>query len=119
MSKRILIVDDAASMRILLKDILVRNSFSIAGEAYDGLQAVEKYISTKPDLVLMDIAMPNMNGIQALTEIKKIDDGAKVVMCSIMGQKSIVIESIRAGAIDFIVKPFHADRIIQVLNRIL
>jgi len=119
MGRNILVVDDASFMRMMLKDILKKHDFNVIDEAPDGAIAVEKYREKRPDLVLMDITMPNMDGIQALKEIKKIDSNAKVVMCSAMGQEAIVIESIKSGAIDFIVKPFKADRVIETLKKIL
>ena len=103
MAKSILICDDAAFMRMMIKDILVKNGYNIAGEAENGVKAVEKYQETKPDLVLMDITMPEMDGIQALKKIKAIDANASVVMCSAMGQQAMVIESIQSGARDVIV----------------
>ena len=117
MAKSILICDDAAFMRMMIKDILVKNGYNIAGEAENGVKAVEKYQETKPDLVLMDITMPEMDGIQALKKIKAIDANASVVMCSAMGQQAMVIESIQSGARDFIVKPFQPDRVIEAVNR--
>ena len=111
MAKNILICDDAAFMRMMIKDILTKNGYNVVGEAENGLKAVEKYSETKPDLVLMDITMPEMDGIQALKKIKELDSGATVIMCSAMGQQAMVIESIQAGAKDFIVKPFQADRV--------
>lgn len=98
MSQKILIVDDAAFMRMMIKDILVKNGFEVVGEAADGLQAVEKYKETMPDLVTMDITMPEMDGITALKEIKKINSQAKIIMCSAMGQQAMVIDAIQAGA---------------------
>ncbi|NLK40293.1 MAG: response regulator [Clostridiales bacterium] len=117
MSKKIMIVDDATFMRLMIKDILVKNSYEIAAEANDGLEAVEKYKETRPDAVILDITMPNMDGLTTLVEIKKHDPDAKVIICSAMGQESIVIEAIKAGASDFIVKPFHADRILKALQK--
>ncbi|WAM33440.1 response regulator [Caldicellulosiruptor morganii] len=119
MSKRILIVDDAAFMRMMLKDIITKNGYEVAGEAENGLKAVEMYKELKPDLVMMDITMPEMDGIQAVREIKKIDPQAKIIMCSAMGQQAMVIESIQAGARDFIVKPFQADRIVEAIKKVL
>ena len=110
---RILIVDDAAFMRMMLKDILTKGGFEIAGEAADGNEAVAKYNELKPDLVTLDITMPNKDGIQALKEIKAADPNATCVMCSAMGQQSMVIDAIQSGAKDFIVKPFQADRVNQ------
>ena len=119
MAKKILICDDAAFMRMMIKDILVKNGYEIAGEAENGLKAIEKYAETKPDLVLMDITMPEMDGIQALKKIKAADPNASVVMCSAMGQQAMVIESIQSGARDFIVKPFQPDRVLESIHKVL
>ncbi|HBI04952.1 MAG TPA: two-component system response regulator [Paenibacillaceae bacterium] len=119
MCKRILIVDDAAFMRMMIKEILSSYGFEVVGEAHDGLMAIEKYCELRPDLVTMDITMPEMDGITALKEIKKFDPEAKVIMCSAMGQQAMVIEAIQAGAKDFIVKPFQADRVIEVIKKTL
>ncbi len=119
MAKNILICDDAAFMRMMIKDILTKNGYNVAGEAENGLKAVEKYKEVSPDLVLMDITMPEMDGIQALKEIKKLDAGAKVIMCSAMGQQAMVIEAIQSGAKDFIVKPFQAERVIDAVKKVL
>jgi len=118
-ANRILIVDDAAFMRMMIKDILVKNGFEVVGEAVDGVQAVEKYNELKPDLVTMDITMPEMDGITALKEIKAIDPAAKIIMCSAMGQQAMAIDAIQAGAKDFIVKPFQADRVIEAIQKTL
>jgi two-component system chemotaxis response regulator CheY len=117
MAKNILICDDAAFMRMMIKDILTKNGYNIAGEAENGLKAVDKYAETKPDLVMMDITMPEMDGIQALKKIKSVDPGANVIMCSAMGQQAMVIESIQSGAKDFIVKPFQADRVLEAVKK--
>lgn len=119
MAKNILICDDAAFMRMMIKDILSKNGYNVAGEAENGLKAVEKFKELSPDLVLMDITMPEMDGIAALKEIKKLDAGAKVIMCSAMGQQAMVIESIQAGAKDFIVKPFQADRVLEAVKKVV
>ncbi|URM31702.1 response regulator [Cytobacillus firmus] len=119
MAHKILIVDDAAFMRMMIKDILSKNGYDIVGEAADGAQAVDKYKETQPDLVTMDITMPEMDGITALKEIKKINSGAKVIMCSAMGQQAMVIDAIQAGAKDFIVKPFQADRVLEAIGKAL
>ncbi|MDN4073428.1 response regulator [Fictibacillus terranigra] len=119
MAKRILVVDDAAFMRMMVKDILVKNGFEVCGEAGDGQQAVEKFKELAPDLVTLDITMPEMDGITALKEIKKVNPNAKVIMCSAMGQQAMVIDAIQAGAKDFIVKPFQADRVIEAINKTL
>ena len=119
MSKGILIVDDASFMRMMIKDILTKNDFNVLGEAEDGLKAVEKYKELSPELVIMDITMPEMDGIQAVKEIKKINSDAKIIMCSAMGQQAMVIEAIQAGAKDFIVKPFQADRVVDAVKKVL
>src|SRR5690606_23066911 len=119
MSKRILIVDDAAFMRMMIKDILTKNGFEVVGEANDGLQAIDKYKELNPDLITMDITMPEMDGIAALKEIKKINPEAKVIMCSAMGQQAMVVDANQAGATDFIVKPFQADRVIAAVKETL
>lgn len=119
MAKNILICDDAAFMRMMIKDILTKNGYNVAGEAENGMKAVEKFKEVSPDLVLMDITMPEMDGIQALKEIRKADAGAKVIMCSAMGQQAMVIESIQAGAKDFIVKPFQAERVLEAVKKVV
>lgn len=119
MANRILIVDDAAFMRMMIRDILTKNGYEVVGEANDGSQAIEKFKELSPDLITMDITMPEMDGIQALKEIKKIDGNAKVIMCSAMGQQAMVIDAIQAGAKDFIVKPFQADRVIEAIKKTL
>ncbi|WP_208560881.1 response regulator [Marinilactibacillus kalidii] len=117
MAKRVLIVDDAAFMRIKLKDILEKNGYEVAAEAQNGVEAVEKFKEAKPDLVTMDITMPEKDGVEALKEIKALDPSAVVLMCSAMGQQSMVMDAIRAGAIDFIVKPFDTERVIKALDK--
>ena len=119
MGKNILIVDDAAFMRMMIKDILSKNGYTIAGEAENGVKAIEKYNELKPDLVLMDITMPDKDGIQALKDIKGSDPDAKMIMCSAMGQQAMVIESIQAGAKDFIVKPFQPDRVLEAVKKVV
>lgn len=114
-----MLVDDAAFMRMMIKDILTKNGYNIAGEAENGQKAVEKYNETKPDLVLMDITMPEMDGIQALKKIKEMDPGASVIMCSAMGQQAMVIEAIQSGAKDFIVKPFQAERVLEAVKKVV
>ena len=119
MSATIMIVDDAAFMRMMLKDILTKNGFTVVGEAENGAVAVEKYMELLPNLTTMDITMPEMDGLQALKEIRKRDSKARVIMCSAMGQQSMVIEAIQAGAKDFIVKPFQADRVVEAITKAL
>ena len=106
-------------MRMMIKDILTKNGYEVAGEAENGAVAVSKYSELKPDLVLMDITMPEKDGIQALKDIKAADAGAKVIMCSAMGQQAMVIEAIQSGAKDFIVKPFQADRVIEAVKKVV
>ena len=117
MGKKVLIVDDAAFMRMMIKDILTKNGFDVVGEAADGAQSVEKFKELTPDLVTMDITMPEMDGIAALKEIKQIDPNSIVIMCSAMGQQAMVIDAIQAGAKDFIVKPFQAERVLEAINK--
>ena len=112
---KVMICDDAAFMRMMIKDILTKN----AAEAENGQKAVEKYPEAKPDLVLMDITMPEMDGIEALKKIKALDPGAKIIMCSAMGQQAMVIEAIQAGAKDFIVKPFQAERVLEAVKKVV
>lgn len=119
MSKRVLVVDDAAFMRMMIKDILTKNGYDVVGEAVDGNQAVDKFQELHPDLVTMDITMPEMDGIEALKAIRGIDANAKVVMCSAMGQQAMVIDAIQAGARDFVVKPFQADRVLESIRKVL
>ena len=116
---KILIVDDAAFMRMMIKDILTKNGYEVAAEAENGQKAIEKYSEARPDLVLMDITMPEMDGIQALKKIKQMDATANVIMCSAMGQQAMVIEAIQSGAKDFIVKPFQADRVIEAVKKVV
>lgn len=117
MATRVLIVDDAAFMRMMIKDILSKNGFEIVGEAENGAKAVEKWQELHPDLTTMDITMPEMDGITAVKEIKKLDPNAKVIMCSAMGQQAMVIEAIQSGARDFIVKPFQPDRVLEAIRK--
>lgn len=119
MGNRILVVDDAAFMRMMIKEVLTKNGFEVVGEAENGAKALEKYKELAPDLVIMDITMPEVNGIEALKLIKAHDAGAKVIMCSAMGQQAMVIEAIQSGAKDFIVKPFQADRVCEAVRKVL
>lgn len=119
MGKRVLIVDDAAFMRMMLKDILVKNGYIVAGEAENGTVAISKYKELNPDLVTMDITMPEMDGITAVKEIKAEDASARVIMCSAMGQQAMVIDAIQAGAKDFIVKPFQPERVLEAVRKAL
>ncbi len=117
MAKNVLIVDDAAFMRMMIKDILSKNGYNVVGEAENGKIAVDKFKELNPDLVTMDITMPEMDGLEALKAIKGMSPGATVIMCSAMGQQAMVIEAIQAGAKDFIVKPFQADRVLEAVKK--
>ncbi len=119
MANKILIVDDASFMRMMIKDVLTKNGFEVIGEAENGAKAIEKHKELQPDLTIMDITMPEVDGIQAVKEIKKVDPNAKIIMCSAMGQQAMVIEAIQAGAKDFIVKPFQADRVIEAVQKVI
>ncbi|NHM28232.1 response regulator [Desulfofundulus sp. TPOSR] len=119
MGKRILVVDDAAFMRMMIKNIVTKNGYEVAGEAENGKQAVEKYAELKPDIVTMDITMPEMDGIEAVKAIRTIDPNASIIMVSAMGQQAMVMDAIQAGARDFIVKPFQQDRLLQAIERVL
>lgn len=116
---KILIVDDAAFMRMMVKDTLTKGGYTDVTEAVDGADAVAKFKEISPDLVIMDITMPNMDGLEALKAIKAENPGANIVMCSAMGQESMVIDAIKSGAKDFIVKPFKPDRILKTVESIL
>lgn len=113
-----MIVDDAAFMRATLKDILTKNGFEVAAEAVNGADALQKYELHKPDIVTMDITMPEMDGMEALSKIMEQDPNAKVVMCSAIGQQANVMASIKSGAKDFIVKPFQPERVIESLKKV-
>jgi two-component system chemotaxis response regulator CheY len=112
-------VDDAAFMRLMLKDILVKGGHEIVGEAANGVEAIEQYGKLRPDLVTMDITMPIMEGIDAVKHIKQQHPNAKIIMCSAMGQQQMVVKAIQAGARDFIVKPFQSDRVIGAIEKAL
>ena len=119
MAKKILLVDDAAFMRKMIKDTLSKNGYTELFEAVDGADAVEKFSEIGPDLVIMDITMPNMDGLEALKAIRAADANANVVMCSAMGQETMVIDAIRSGAKDFIVKPFKPERVLKTVTSIV
>ena len=119
MAKKILLVDDAAFMRKMIKDTLIKNGYTEVFEAVDGADAVEKFGEIGPDLVVMDITMPNMDGLEALKAIRAKDGNANVVMCSAMGQETMVMDAVRSGAKDFIVKPFKPDRVLKTVTSIL
>lgn len=115
----VMLVDDAAFMRMMLKDILANNGYQVIGEAENGLVAVDKYSELKPDITIMDITMPEKDGLQAVKEIRARDPQAKIIMCSAMGQQAMVIEAIQSGAKDFVVKPFQADRVLEAVAKAL
>lgn len=119
MAKKIMLVDDAAFMRMMIKDTLSKNGYSEIVEANNGQVAVDTYSAEKPDLVIMDITMPVMDGLEALRQIKQMDPGANIIMCSAMGQEAMVVDALKQGAKDFIVKPFKPDRIMKTVNGIL
>jgi two-component system, chemotaxis family, chemotaxis protein CheY len=116
---RVLIVDDAAFMRMMLKDILTKNGLEVVGEAVNGADAVDKYRELNPDIVTMDITMPEKDGISAVKEIRAFHPQAKIIMCSAMGQQPMVLEAIQAGAKDFVVKPFQPDRVMESIKKVL
>ena len=119
MTTRVLIVDDAIFMRTMLRNIFVESGFEVIGEAGNGNDAVEKYRALMPDLTTLDIVMPEKNGIEALKAIIAFDPGARVVMCSALGQESLIIEALEAGARDFIVKPFKPAKVVEVAQKVL
>lgn len=119
MSAKILIVDDATFMRMILKKMLIENGFEVVGEAENGQKAIEKYRELKPDIVTLDITMPELDGISAAKEILKQDPDARIIMCSAMGQQAMVVDAIKAGAKDFIVKPFQVERVIESIKKVL
>jgi two-component system chemotaxis response regulator CheY len=119
LAQTVLICDDAIFMRTMVSDILTQAGFEIIGEAETGVQAVEKYQELRPDLVTMDIVMPDMGGIDAVREICRFDPRAKILMCSAMGQQALVVEAIQAGAKDFVVKPFQPSRVLEAVQRVM
>ncbi len=118
MGKRVLVIDDAMFMRLMLKDILTKHGFEVIGEAENGVQAIQKYKELKPDIVTMDIVMPEMDGITAVKSIMTSDPNAKIVMCTAMGQQALVIEAMGAGAKDFIIKPFSPAKVVETLRKL-
>jgi two-component system, chemotaxis family, chemotaxis protein CheY len=117
MAHRILIVDDAPIIRLMLKDILTVNGYSVVGEGNDGNEGIEKFKELSPDLVTMDITMPEKDGIRALQEILAIDQNAKVIVITAIDQRDSLMEAIRAGATDYIIKPFETDRVLSAIRR--
>jgi len=118
MSRTVLVVDDAAFMRMMIRDILSGEGFVIH-EAVNGRDAIEKYAEVRPDLVTMDITMPELSGLDALREIKKVDPAARIIMVSAMGQQKLIMEAIEAGALDFLVKPFQPTKVLDTVNKCL
>lgn len=119
MGKRILIIDDAMFMRTMLKGILTKNGYEIVGEASTGIEGIDKFRQLSPDLVTLDITMPEMDGLQCLEKIMEINPHANVVMCSAMGQQAMVLDAIRLGAKDFIVKPFREEKVVESVRKVL
>ena len=119
MSKTILVCDDAIFMRTMITDILSQAGYEVVGEAATGAQAIEQYRALKPDLVTMDIVMPDMSGIEAVRAICKEFPNARILMCSAMGQQGLVVDAIQAGAKDFVVKPFQPSRVLEAVQRVL
>ena len=119
MAHTVLVCDDAIFMRTMITDILTQAGYEVIGEAESGAQAVEKFRQLRPDLVTMDIVMPDMGGIEAVREICKESPEAKILMCSAMGQQALVVEAIQAGAKDFVVKPFQPSRVLEAVQRLL
>ena len=116
---RVMVVDDASFMRMVLKDMLVRNGHDVIAEATNGKEALDRYKECKPDLVTMDITMPDVDGIEGVKLIKGFDPNAKIIMCSAMGQEPMVKDAVIAGARDFIVKPFKEDRIVAAITKLV
>lgn len=117
MANTILVVDDTAFMRMMIKNVVQKHGYQVIGEAGDGEEAIAKYKELHPDLVTMDITMPKLDGISAIKAIVEYDPQAKIIVCSAMGQKTMVIEALKSGAKDFLVKPFEADRVIEALQK--
>ena len=115
---RVLIVDDASFMRMAIKDIITKAGHEVVAEANNGNAAVNKYKEVKPDIVTMDITMPEMNGIEAVKAIRQFDPEANIIMCSAMGQQAMVVDAVKAGAKDFIVKPFDKDKVLASLQKV-
>lgn len=116
---RIMVVDDAMFMRKMLTDILVKQGYKVVCEASDGEEAIKQYMVHKPDLVTMDITMSTMDGISALRKLREVDPDVKVIICSAMGQQSMVLDAIKAGAKDFVVKPFKPERVVEAITKVL
>lgn len=116
---KVLIVDDAAFMRMRIKQMLEANGHTMVGEAIDGIEAIEKFAELKPDVVILDITMPGMDGIEALKRIKVLEPKAKVIICSAMGYQELIARAIEQGAKEFIVKPFEAEQLIAAIEKVV
>lgn len=119
MGSRIVLADDLSFMRMVQKEILEEKGYEIVGEAADGIEAVERYMTLKPDVIILDITMPNMNGLDAMHKIFDYDKSARIIICSALGQQQLIVEAIKAGVKDFIVKPFKPERIISAIEKAL
>jgi two-component system chemotaxis response regulator CheY len=119
MALRVMLVDDTAFMRRMLRDIMVQAGFEVSAEASNGRQAVEAYRQARPDLVIMDITMPEMDGVAAVREIAGADPAARIVMCSALGQQELIIEALEAGACDFVVKPFVPEKVLEAVRKVM
>ncbi len=119
MAVNVLIVDDLTFIKIVLRDILEKSGFHVVGEASNGEQAIAMYQERHPDVVLMDITMPDMDGLTALRRLRELDPGAKVIICSALGQQKLIVQAIQLGAKDFIVKPFQPPRVVSALKKAL
>jgi two-component system chemotaxis response regulator CheY len=119
MAVNVLIVDDLAFIKIVLRDIIEKAGFRVVGEASNGEQAISMYQDTRPDVVLMDITMPGMDGLTALKKIREVDEAARVIICSALGQQQLIVQAIQLGAKDFIVKPFQPQRVVSALKKAL
>ena len=116
---KVLVVDDAAFMCLTIKQMLERNGHTMIGQASTGVEAIQKFTELRPELILMDITMPEMNGVEALERIKEIDPNAKIIICSAMAQKDYIARSIELGVEDFIVKPFQPDRVLEAVKKVV
>ncbi len=116
---KVMVVDDAVFMRMTIKKMLEAHGHSVIGEAGNGVEAVKKYVEIRPEVVLLDITMPEMNGVEALKRIKEVDAKAKVIICSAMGQQAMVAQAIQSGAKDFVVKPFEEGRLAAAVDRVM
>lgn len=119
MGAKIVLADDLSFMRMVQKEILEEKGYTIVGEASDGIEAIERYETLRPDVIILDITMPNMNGLDAMHRIFEFDRAAKIIICSALGQQQLIVEAIKAGVKDFIVKPFKPERILSAIEKAL